>query len=620
MSEYDVLEAIAEALEKAYKLCGTNGSGLVELRIDSTNYSIAKRLMYDTIATDKHQTAIIYGPPGTGKTKLVSETLYDLVYRGEGPFAETKTELIFYVAPTNDLVVSAMQRIFTNIFCAFLRRGEVESISSIIYGTKVLGSKIVNAALNSSSIDKLEMDITRRFNGIIPDSIKKVLNELRRLVGQKPTILAHQWMDIDLIGARLIFTTAYQTLKIKDIDKIAGIYVIYDEASKIEQVQSRRVLLSILQNYIKKIVTSKSLADLSNSINKYVESIDSLIAIGDKFQAITVRPIAGRKYSKLLMEELESIVSENEKAVLDVTLRLPYPTEVSLSEAFYRKHLNTPIRAHRELTQEKIKLIEWMYDYIRDTSLIEKIRRTLIGLSSPEYRGLIERVVDGYWQSIEEKKPGILIDLSSSWDSGRYNKEYVASIVALSTIESIVLSWIRKEYGGELEEECHDNIRYARNVCLDLLKSRPIMILSLYKNIVEVEDLALYVSRRVSDVIGVKVFDTITSKTVSSNIGNEAPIVLYKLPKTPAIFGDQESTFIVKDPLQLVVGTSRHSLVRAIVGNIDQFIRGAVSVANEPSYVKQYPRQNATYMRGIAEMLEKEEELADRGKIVRVEY
>lgn len=622
MSEYDVILTIAEALVRSYELCRPEISQKSdELVIDSINYSEAKRLFKNSIVNPDPSSAIIYGPPGTGKTKLVSEALYELVYEGKGPFEEkSRYELLFYVAPTNDLVISAVRRVFTYIFCALFKRNEVELIPKLIYGTKVLGSKITNAKLNISSIDRFRKLILQL--GVfskLPPELENVIKELEKMVQGKEVMLASQWMDVDLEGTHLVFTTAYQTLKVKDISRISDIHVIYDEASKIEQIQSHRVLLSILQNYIRNVIASKNMDSLSQYLKKYVESINTLIAMGDKFQAITVQGIAG-KYSKLLIEELEKHGAKG--VVLDVTLRLPHPTELSLSKAFYEKYQNTRVRAHEVLTHEKKRLLKVIYEIVGER-LIDKIGKELKKISLNEYRVMIDKIIDALIGAMNEGKPGIIIDFSQPWRWGQFNRLYVAGSVAFSAIETLILSYARMRY--DLNELCYKEFKYIRNVCLDIAQGQPITILSMYRNVFRVGDHARVIARRLSTMLGIKINDLISSKTISSNIGNESPIIVHELPKDPWIGITDERlrhTFIVRDPLQIVVGVSRHSLIRTIVGDIEGFIKHIQELKRDPRaerIIKElYGEKNIEYLSSIGELIEQEKQLAEKGKAVLV--
>jgi len=144
----------------------------------------------------------------------------------------------------------------------------------------------------------------------------------------------------------------------------------------------------------------------------------------------------------------------------------------------------------------------------------------------------------------------------------------------------------------------------------------------MYTQIHDVKDHTLHVLSKIHDELKVPkkaLITAIASKTIASYLGNEAPVIIHELPKS-AWIDSERRTFIVQDPLQLVVGLSRHSLFEVLVGNIDTMAGSLYDVCENWRFreilAREFGQQHLTCIEHIGEMFERIKEHANAGRFI----
>ncbi|MBM1154611.1 hypothetical protein DRN94_001885 [archaeon] len=623
---YNPLIAIAEALVDASLVWYALKGRIRFTSSPSENYQRARELIAEELSSEDRETCVIYGPPGTGKTRVVTEALHILACKGEGPFDESKrgARLILYVGPTNELAYTGCKRILAHVLPPFMN--DPQLVAEILYRIKVLGSKIApvswchESVRNIETILKSETSVHPFLKDALESTLEPILHELERLIRRSgPMNVGSQWLTIAQNGMYLIFTTAFQAIRPEDISRVSEIHVIYDEASKIESVQSRRVLLHVLQEYIRVITSAESIRQLKAYIRKYMGVLNTLIALGDRYQAISLRHLAGAR-TTLLIDELESI-ADVPKVALDVTFRLPHPTELPLSEAIYNWGYGINFRAEEAQSHSKVRFLKKLYDLIGH-EFFGQIERIMKQISLESNHRCIERTISSFENALEEGRPAIILDVRRPWRSGLLHPDYIAPCVVSSVVTTLMIYKLRADYRELLLDICKESFGNMGKLCYDLIIGKPTVTLSMYTQIHDVKDHALHVLSKIHDKLKLPkkaITAAITSKTIASYLGNEAPIVVHELPKS-AWISSGKRTFIVQDPLQLVVGLSRHSLFEIVVGNVDMMIESLYNISENRHFreilAREFGRQHITCIRRIGEMFERMKEHANAGRFI----
>ena len=253
--------------------------------IDEDRYRSAYYKSLDAMKLKLEMPAVaIQGPPGSGKTYIVERLAEDYI-------AEEfwkRDDLIFYVAPTNELAYEACKRVLSRILRKLApgREERCRQLRDIPARVRLLGYKIRSRA-------------------------RRVLTDIC-----KDGINASEMADLT-IGeqVRLVFTTEFQRPFIKDLRR--EIKIVVDESSKSPYF---RAFIPLVRRIAEKEFKDYPLA---------------LIALGDPQQAITVESYGRDILLMNVMKEKLSQVAPNNYVLLNKTFRLPSPSEVPISEGYY---------------------------------------------------------------------------------------------------------------------------------------------------------------------------------------------------------------------------------------------------------------------------------------------
>ncbi len=276
--------AVEDCLERAF-----SQAEVPRRRLDLSlfpAYSDSYRLAYQALRLDLDvPLAAVQGPPGSGKTYIVELLAEDYIVN---QLLESN-ELVFYIAPTNELVFDACVRVLAAIFrkVASDRKERCRWARGIPDVVRVLGYRI-----KSSRRPALQ--------GICGDGI-----EAAKMVDLK----------IDE-NVRLVFSTEFQRPYIEGGKR--PIKVIVDESSKSPYF---RALIPM----VRRIAASQ-----------YRDFPEALVALGDPQQAISITEY-GRDIllMNVVKRKLRERGLEHLYKLLDVTFRLPEPSHEPISAGYY---------------------------------------------------------------------------------------------------------------------------------------------------------------------------------------------------------------------------------------------------------------------------------------------
>ena len=276
--------AVEDCLERAFSQAEVPRRRLDLSRFPAYNDSY--RLAYRVLRLDLDvPLAAVQGPPGSGKTYIVELLAEDYIVN---QLLESN-ELIFYIAPTNELVFDACVRVLASIFrkVASDPRERCRWARGIPDVVRVLGYRI-----KSSRRPALQ--------GICGDGI-----EAAKMVDLK----------IDE-NVRLVFSTEFQRPFIEGGKR--PIKVIVDESSKSPYFRS-------LIPMVRRITA-----------NQYSDFPEALVALGDPQQAISITEY-GRDIllMNVVRRKLREHGLEDRYKLLDVTFRLPEPSHEPISAGYY---------------------------------------------------------------------------------------------------------------------------------------------------------------------------------------------------------------------------------------------------------------------------------------------
>lgn len=290
---------VEDCVERAFRLADYLGDARdLTIRYESynTSYRLARSAM--DLSISDIPLATIQGPPGSGKT-FITELL------AEDYIAEellSTRDLVFYVAPTNELVMQACIRVLARIFRKLAPTVEercrwVRDIPELV---RVLGYKITsNRRMVLGGVCGEGINVSKMVDLKIDENVK------------------------------LVFLTEFQRPYIKDSMEKAGregkrdIKIIVDEASKSPYF---RFFIPI----VRRIVSSN-----------YSDYPVALVVLGDPEQAITISEY-GRDIllMNVVKKKLDEMQIENHFNMLDVTFRLPKPSHEPISYGYYDGRLN----------------------------------------------------------------------------------------------------------------------------------------------------------------------------------------------------------------------------------------------------------------------------------------
>ena len=309
---------VEDCLERAFLQ-----AGVPRRRLDLDNfpaYSESYRLAHQVLKLDVDAPlAAVQGPPGSGKTYIVEllaeEYIADRLLE--------PNELIFYIAPTNELVFDACVRVLAAIFRKIApdREERCRWARGIPDVVRVLGYKIKSSRRPA-------------LRGICGDGI-----EAARMVDLK----------IDE-NVRLVFATEFQRPYIEDKKGKRPIKVIVDESSKSPYF---RALIPMVRRI---------------AANQYRDFPEALVALGDPQQAISITEY-GRDIllMNVVRRKLREHGLEGRYKLLDVTFRLPAPSHEPISAGYYYgllKAMEDGSRRLSELNFDSRNVLAQMNKYI----------------------------------------------------------------------------------------------------------------------------------------------------------------------------------------------------------------------------------------------------------------
>jgi len=339
--------AVEDCLERAFSQAEAPRRQLDLSRFPA--YSDSYRLAYQALRLDLDvPLAAVQGPPGSGKTYIVELLAEEYIVN---QLLELN-ELIFYIAPTNELVFDACVRVLAAIFrkvapdpgerCRWAR-----GIPDVV---RVLGYRIKSSRRPA----------------------------LQRVCGDG--IEAAKMVDLKIDeNVRLVFSTEFQRPYIEGGKR--PIKVIVDESSKSPYF---RALIPM----VRRIAASQ-----------YIDFPEALVALGDPQQAISITEY-GRDI--LLMNVVKRKLRErgldDRYKLLDVTFRLPEPSHEPISAGYYGGLLKALEDGSRRLSGfnfDSRKVLAQMNKYIN--------------VSKEE----VERVVSLLEDAINSKIPLAVLDVDA---------------------------------------------------------------------------------------------------------------------------------------------------------------------------------------------------------------
>ncbi len=442
----------------------------------------------------------VQGPPGTGKTSII-EAFAETALPG---FLEEvgARDLILYVAPTNYLAVQA----FTRITAALLARGGFK-LRDILDMTRVYGHKIVPGRCK---------ELERRY-GIPEELVKRVA-----------------YGDIEPGVVRLIFSTEFQRVSGRLRGRPGKTHLIVDEASK--------------SPYFRAFIS------VADEIMRFSDYPASLVALGDPEQAIAV-PEGFRSSVPLLMNKIIKILHElsleNDNYVfLNITYRIPKPSEEPISHGFYDGRLQAHHRA-----EYKLRSIKYIF---------EDNRRRVIGLlrSLGADDSETMRIHDAIYGAVTSDTPIVVLDTRREFTpASRKVPTYDAFRARVATKAALVLQAYASIEGDSSYFKTIVTSPYS-----DMASNIGFVFASKYAS-------------RASRLLPPD------SVTVHSLIGGEADAIVAVMGKEymsgslrPSLLVDDNAllTIYFNEPQVLNVQLSRHKRLLVLVGSVDRLaaIRG----------------------------------------------
>ncbi|MGC8988051.1 AAA domain-containing protein [Infirmifilum sp.] len=474
---YRLTEAIERAKKEAewYKVSTAQPS------------SSAAQLVVNTV--DNRGVCVVQGPPGTGKTHVLEQAI-DTVMR-----KLDKGELVLYVASTNKLVYDMFYRLTKRLYQKGYRDSDVKRM------IRVYGSKF-----DYSGSEVLGKDIDEH--------------------------------------THIVLATSYQ--KRVHGDLIKEVHIMVDEASRSRLYEPIIDIVPLLINAVEK----------GRSIN------GSLSVVGDPMQAIGLGELYVVKRHKrvehLLEEkilhsllELRGLQPSKEPLILtrmarehlrgqhyeflDITYRLPEPTERPISEGYYDGELRAKYKASDKLAD--VDYFGPRHELLKDPyfslafSLVEELVTTK--------RSLLV---------IETRSRYAVSDLGLRYDPTRAK---IGSVVGVSIVASTGL----RTY-----------------------------VISPYRDMVQ--QMKLFTKRFYSHHLGV-LRDNLVFDTVHSTLGSEADAVVAILGRED--FDPENKTVYFQEPELFNVQLSRHKRMLVLIGDPVKLLREAERADQEMNSTQYRP-------------------------------
>jgi len=452
--------------------------------------------IWDSITSSNPIIVAVQGPPGTGKTSIYIEEFNRVLANP----SEFQNNIFVYVAPTNQLVLQTFAR-FTYVLMSHLKdfRSVFNYITSKVY---VYGSKI-------STYSSSDLEYLKNIDRSLASEIKLKIDKLHRIKG-----VIQKTPDMESIeGPIFIFTTEWQQINIEIPSVIVKLLV--DEASR---SPIHRPFISLAKTIMVK------------TIKKEPFYISMFSVIGDPEQAIALEPEyreESRRFLiinavKRLLEkyQLKDIAFE----FLEVTKRLPEPTEKPISIAFYDGKLRSSKSSRDALKIFEIEAIRKACREIRQTSSSSYVN-TLCSLA----------------ESIVSSDIPLGIVSTDTFPPGEtFDPKRVKISAILATIYGLILA--------------HQSSTFN------------IAVIGPYiDTIINAEAYYREISRKIPIKMGIKPLFS----TVHSMLGDEADVVIASLGKEWVGREDDPYTTVYFDEPELLnVQFSRHRRTMIVVGDV----------------------------------------------------
>jgi len=455
-SEWGVL-SVEECVERAFALAERPTR-----HIDEGSYRQAYGLALRVIRGDEEiPLAAIQGPPGSGKTYVVERMAEE--YLAEEFF--TGEDLVIYIAPTNELTWEACARVLSRILRRLAPDDERERcrvVRELPYLVRVLGYKI--------------RSVGTALRGKCGDGVK--LSEMVDLkVGE---------------FVRLVFTTEFQRPYIKSTRDIK---LIVDESSKSPYF---RAFIPLVRR-----ISSKEFRDYPVS----------MVVLGDPQQAIMSE---GYGRDILLMNVAKKYLGERNYIMLDLTFRLPEPSEYPISMGFYEGRLRSVVNRHDRLKGLSLNSDELL-----------RILNRYVNVGSD-----LQMVVEALEEAINNSIPLVVFE-TPQFEPGDTLDRLRAK---LGFYTSLALSVWLERYGIH----------------------RSLAVTSIYTDLPQAVGFEL--RRR-----GLSV----DRMTVQALIGGERDFVVTMLGKEYRDVADEYATMYAREPELLNVQLSRHRALMAVIGCVN---------------------------------------------------
>ncbi|MEM1738206.1 MAG: AAA family ATPase [Nitrososphaerota archaeon] len=325
---------------------GYSGDFGIERSFNITAVELVKRKI---IAIDSERISLVQGPPGTGKTTVFQQVINECLDETD------ENEVFLYVAPTNKLVADMLARV------ASIYRNQEKTLEDLKKEVRVYGSRF-------------------RYGG-----------EFEHL--RKP-------IDDDV---KIVLSTEYQ--RIYESEAARRYHLLIDEASK---SPIHRPFITISDRLLELIQQSEK-EGILESLN-VIGDPKQAIALGDEYRGredllLLTNLIRGLLSEKLKMEVDRGEIDITEAAFqelrgtfyefLEVTRRLPHPSETPISVGFYGGNLRAYKKADEILkevanqwdTNEARELSNLNDDYFKTVDILNSAITTGVPIIYVHVRG-----------------------------------------------------------------------------------------------------------------------------------------------------------------------------------------------------------------------------------------
>ena len=510
------LPTIAEILVEGYHLKQRYGK-LYHLKFIDESWKRAVDKILKSIKGANIALVAVQGPPGTGKTSVYIEVLRQILMDR----TSYKNEIFMYIAPTNQLVIETFRR-FVHVLYDVLEIPK-HVYNYIISRVRVYGSKI--AIYNAADI--------RMFKDLDLDT-----NALNKLLNVKGVIRASCFDGIEE-GPMFVFTTEWQRFNVA-IPRIR-IHMLVDEASR---SPLHRPFITLVDAIGRKIAKGTSL------------DIVTLSVVGDPEQAIALETeYRGKGKSYLIMNRVKGVLEklglrDQGFEFLEITKRLPEPTEKPISIAYY---------------DGKLKALKSRYEALRVFE-VEAIRKACMEIKAHYPYGLVDKLCDLIETIISSQIPIGLIKVEAFPLGDTFDSKRVKIAALIAGIFTLAMNYSCTIY--------------------DIATISPYVDLTL--------GTALYYNKVFMSKVGSVRCAKLGPKfaTVHSMLGDEADIVVSLLGKewvkVCELREDPYLTIYFNEPELLNVQFSRHKRILIAIGDIERLRAKASEIAKLSGLRKKY--------------------------------